>query len=1053
MKRLGLASVLLTAVMVVAGAITRPAVLQVPAAATESAYRANNLGVARLEQFDYEAAASSFRQALQLDPALHTARLNLGLALFYANSPDAALQEARAAAERLPASPHVHYLLGLLARAQNHPEDAVTAFRRVLQHDPVDVGTKVNLGQVYLQQRNFDEAVRLFREALDSEPYNVTAAYNLATALTRSGAAEEGKVAMQRFQALRDSTYGTTYAQTYLAQGKYAEALASTGAEPELVSKETPAVTFADATPAALTRSRGTVPLPLAGDVPPMAAALSGSVTLFDADGDSDLDLLEAGPKGLRLYQNERGTLTDATGRIGRHTEAGGFPIAGVAADYDNDTRPDLFVLRSEGNQLLRQQPDGQFDDVTEAARIAPYPHLARSVAFVDLDHDGDLDLFVVGFTGPNQLLRNNGNSTFTDVTAEARVAGSSAKGIAVVPSDFDNRRDMDLLVVSQDRAPTLFQNVRDGSFRDAAAEAGLPRAATYSTAAAADVNKDGYVDVFFGKSDGPGVLAMSDGSGRFGFIPGPDAGAVASQFVDYDNDGLLDLFVLTERSARLFRNVGGRWTETTESAGLNALTARAASFQAMAFGDLDGDGDTDAVVRLSNSELRYWRNEGGNRNQSFGVRLAGRVSNRNGVGSKIELRAGSLRQRLESSAVTPAVAPADLLFGLGSRAAADVVRVLWPSGTVQAEVDFGTPPNGSRDVRNSRGSVITVTELDRKPSSCPYLYTWNGSRFEFVTDFMGGGELGYWLGPGKWSEPDPDEYVRIRGEQLKPRDGRYELRVTNELEEVTFVDRVQLVAVDHPVSVEIYPNEGMGRPRIPFGITTTRHARPVAGARDEHGHDVAPLLESMDRRYPDDFTLSSIRGYAAPHVLTLDLGAADARRSLLMTGWTDYAFSGDNVAAYQSGRTLSPPSLQVKDASGVWRTAIENIGIPVGRPQTVVVFLEGIVPRSTREVRILTNMRIYWDQIQVDSSEAEVETVLTRVDPALAELRWRGFSEAITPDGREPYRFDYERVSAASPWKVMTGRYTREGDVRSLLTARGFVRRLSSRRRDCSVV
>ena len=782
MKRLGLASVLLTAVMVVAGAITRPAVLQVPAAATESAYRANNLGVARLEQFDYEAAATSFRQALQLDPALHTARLNLGLALFYANSPEAALQEARAAAERLPDSPQVHYLLGLLAKAQNHPEDAVTAFRRVLQHDPVDVGTKVNLGQVYLQQRNFVEAAKLFREALDSEPYNVTAAYNLATALTRSGAAEEGKAAMQRFQGLRDSAYGTTYAQTYLAQGKYAEALASTGAEPELVSQQTPAVTFADATPPAFARSRGTVPLPLAGDVPPIAAALSGSVTLFDADSDGDLDLLEAGLNGLRLYQNERGTLTDASGRTGRHTEAGGFPIAAVVADYDNDTRPDLFLLRSEGNQLLRQQPDGRFEDVTDAAQIAPYPHLARSAAFVDLDHDGDLDLFIVGFTGPNQLLRNNGNGTFSDITAAARVAGGSAKGIAVAPADFDNRRDMDLLVVSQDRAPMLLQNVRDGSFRDASSEARLPPAAAYSTAAAADVNKDGYVDFFFGKSDGPGMLAMSDGNGRFSSTVGPDAaaGAVASQFVDYDNDGLLDLFVLSERRARVFRNVGGRWTDTTESAGLNALEAGSASFQAMALGDLDGDGDTDAVVRLTNSALRYWRNECGNRNRSFQVRRAGRVSNRNGVGSKIELRAGSLRQRLESSAATPAVAPADLLFGLGSRGTADVVRVLWPSGTVQAEVDFETQPNGRRNERNGRGSVVTVTELDRKPSSCPYLYTWNGRGFEFVTDFMGAGELGYWIGPGKWNEPDPDEYVRIRGDQLKPRDGRYELRVTN---------------------------------------------------------------------------------------------------------------------------------------------------------------------------------------------------------------------------------------------------------------------------------
>ena len=121
----------------------------------------------------------------------------------------------------------------------------------------------------------------------------------------------------------------------------------------------------------------------------------------------------------------------------------------------------------------------------------------------------------------------------------------------------------------------------------------------------------------------------------------------------------------------------------------------------------------------------------------------------------------------------------------------------------------------------------MRVTELDRKPSSCPYLFTWNGSRFEFVTDFMGGGEMGYWAGPGQWHQPDPDEYVRIRGDQLQPRDGRYELRVTNELEEALFVDRLQLVAVDHPAGAEVYPNEGLKERRAAaFALTTTRGTR-----------------------------------------------------------------------------------------------------------------------------------------------------------------------------------------------------------------------------------
>ncbi|MDQ2938742.1 MAG: hypothetical protein M3R67_14780, partial [Acidobacteriota bacterium] len=149
---------------------------------------------------------------------------------------------------------------------------------------------------------------------------------------------------------------------------------------------------------------------------------------------------------------------------------------------------------------------------------------------------------------------------------------------------------------------------------------------------------------------------------------------------------------------------------------------------------------------------------------------------------------------------------------------------------------------------------------------------------------------------------------------------------------------------------------------------------------------------------------------------------------------WTDYAWSSDNVAATQAGKKMKLPALQVKDVKGKWRTVIEDIGIPVGRPQTVTVDLTGKFLTENREVRILTNMRIYWDQILVDTSGGNLPIRPTKLDPVGANLSWRGFSRETTSDGREPFGYDYETVSFASPWKVMTGRYTREGDVRELL-------------------
>ncbi len=1053
---------------------SHPSANQTPAvqSSREDAYRANNIGVALLEQFKYKEGAEEFRRALKLEPSLALARVNLGIALYNLPDPDGALRELKAAADALPASPQVHYMLGLLARLQNRTVEGIAEFQRALQVDPYDPGANINVGQLLMQQRKYPEAIAAFRAAIASEAYNVTATYNLAMALTRSGDRTEGQSMMQKFQVLRTKGYATTIGQNYLEQGRYAEAIASTGAEAGLVDTATPEVTFTDATATVVSKTIEAAPKEVnrnpigqsfkAGEINDqvkrqIAGALAGGEVLFDFDGDGDVDLLDVSERGLTLYRNDGGKLVDVTGQSGISRPAAAV-ITAVAGDYDNDERPDLLLVGYGKLTLYHNDGNGKFSDKTAAADIPGFSRLALSAAFVDVDHDGDLDIFVPGFvdfaktpTGdpnrmlvfpddfsgaPNLLLRNDGNGKFTDITTAALVAGSGGHAIAVTPTDYDNHRDIDLLVVNYGAAPVLFSNQRDGSFRDVASEVGLNIKGGFTCVAAADVNKDDYTDFFFGKADGPGLFAVSDGKGHFVTAPAPgeSAGAIAAQFLDYDNDGLVDLVLLQNQGARVLRDLGTRWEDVTAraiSADLLKTPPTAGAVpRGFASADIDGDGDTDLVVCLTTGDLKICRNDGGNRNRSLKVQLTGHVSNRSAVGTKIEARAGSLKQKLETYAASPAPAPADVVFGLDKRGGADSVRVLWPAGIVQAETELaGAKSTGSL-------TVLQITEIDRKPSSCPFLYTWNGERFEFVTDFMGGGEMGYLESPGVRNHPDPDEYVRIRDDQLKERDGRYELRVTNELEEVVYVDRVQLIAIDHPSDTEVYPNEGMTDPPRPFKLFATRGARSPRSATDDHGHDVSGRIAKLDRQYPDDFELLKTRGYAGTHTLTLDLGEPSKGRTLLLlTGWTDYAFSSDNVAGSQSGLSLSLPELQVKDSRGQWRTAISDIGIPVGRPQTIVLDLTDKFPTESREVRIVTNMRIYWDQVLVDTSSAAAPVEMTRINPSRADLHWRGFSAEVSPDGREPFTYDYDRVTPKSPWKVMPGRYTREGDVRELLT------------------
>ncbi|HYY41296.1 MAG TPA: VCBS repeat-containing protein, partial [Pyrinomonadaceae bacterium] len=433
-----------------------------------------------------------------------------------------------------------------------------------------------------------------------------------------------------------------------------------------------------------------------------LLARFGGGVTLFDFDGDGALDLFALEAAGARLYRNERGRFVDVTNQAGAlKLPLPGTGLGACAGDYDNDGRADLLVLHSAGVKLFHNDGGARFSDVTRATGLAAYPYLSISAAFADVDHDGDLDIFIAGFLNPapaktdprttsdtvatfpqslagapNMLWRNNGNGTFTDISAAAQVAGAGAHAVAVVPTDYDNRRDVDLLVLNYGARPTLLRNMRDGTFRDVATEAGLDRAAPYTSVAAGDVNKDGYTDFYFGAADASGFMALSDGQGRFVLEPAPGTAADATnaqfvehdaaQFLDYDNDGLLDFVRLsigrTAGGLNIWRNVGRAWSDVSERAlprNLRLVGGDGEPLQPRVFaaGDVDADGDTDLFVRSASGALKLLRNDGGNRNRSIHVRLAGRVSNRSAVEAKVELRAGSLQQRLETYAACPAPA------------------------------------------------------------------------------------------------------------------------------------------------------------------------------------------------------------------------------------------------------------------------------------------------------------------------------------------------------------------------------------------------------------
>ena len=445
---------------------------------TEEAYRANNAGVAALERFDYPTAATHFRQALDIDPTLHLARLNLAIALNYAGETDAALKEALAAAEQLPREPRTWFVAGLASRAAGDDAAAIAAFERVLQIDASDVATLTTLGQLYMDAGRTADAIARLTTATAGEPFNATATYTLARALLRAGRTAEGQQAMTRFQSLRDAPYAVTYSSAYLQQGKLAEAILSTGTEPNLVDPATPSVFFSDVTAEAI------------ADAVPAGAE---SIALADVDGDHDLDVVAAGTFGVRLLKRE------TTGWKLSSSLTSSAPAHGaMAGDYDNDGRTDVFATGGRGILLWHQLADGRFEDVTSRASVAAAAG-GRTAAFADLDHDGDLD-FLSAPVAPAKSLdawRNNGNGTFARFDRTAGLLAAPDGAAAIVATDFDNRREVDVLIAGTGGV-VLLKNLRDGRFEDTAAAVGLS-GGSYQALAGGDLNADGRTDFFLG--------------------------------------------------------------------------------------------------------------------------------------------------------------------------------------------------------------------------------------------------------------------------------------------------------------------------------------------------------------------------------------------------------------------------------------------------------------------------------------------------------------------------------------------------------------------------
>ena len=1013
--------------------------------------RAFYIGLAALQVGDDVRADSKLAQLTQLVPAEPAGWANWGLLALRQRNFDPAYERLERARTLAPESDQIHYLIGLLEKGRGRSPEAITALRKAIQLNPKNLVATFALAEEIERQgdeKSAAEYQQLVQKILDAQPDNLAALLELGRIAAKRGDADTlrrtvDKITQrsagwpaevqQQLSALQTAASGSDpqaaatriafLRNVLLRVAEYRNDLSIIKPPPgeeaqpftHFLKMESP--TFAPA-PADTAISFSSEPVP---NAPAGKWTWIGAISL---SGEGAPAVVLANEKEVRIGN---ASYPFPGGPSALPPEHEGV----VGLDFNYDFKTDLVLAGAGGIRLLKQESATKFTDVTAQTKLPAtiLTGVYTGAWAADIDADGDLDVVLGAEHGLPTVLRNNGDGSFAEIHPFAGVSG--LRGF--VWADIDGDGDPDAALIDDQGKLHVFENERSAQFKERQVPA-VEHVA--SSIKAADVNGDGLLDLVILDHDGS-VTRLSDKAEGHGWDVGEVARANAGVYIsewnprllvqDFDNNGAIDLLVTltpinrADNAASTTAWLGDGQKQFNR---IDALKGPVAIFDTA---DLNGDGTLDLLglnadgrpVQLINHGTKnyHWQAIRPRAAQASGDQRI----NSFGIGGEMEIRAGLLVQK---QLVTGPI----VHFGLGDQTSADVVRIVWPNGAVRAE--FETKADQ------------TILAEQRLKGSCPFLFAYNGKEMKFVKDAVPwSSAIGLRINTiGTARVEATEEWYKIGGNELVPRNSYYDLRITAELWETYYYDQLALMTVDHPTGTDIFVDERFVIPPAKLAITTVETPHKVAQAIDDNGNDVTDIVSTLDEKYLDNFGRGRYQGVTRDHYVEVDLGA-DAPQSgplwLIAKGWMHPTDSSINVAISQGQEVHPQPlSMEVADGKGGWVVAKPNLGFPAGRKKICLFDLTDVFrPGAPRRLRLRTNLEIFWDSIEWAKGLADSQLKTVRIDPAMADLHYRGYSVINKPNASSPEVPDYNQMSASKQiWRDLIGYYTRFGDVRELL-------------------
>lgn len=960
--------------------------------------RRNDEGVMLMGRYDYDGAFKAFASLLEDHPQLLDVRTNLAIAQLNRQRDGdeaAAISVFRSILADDPSHERARYGLGLLLVRAGEEEECREVFSSLAEDVPDDPFVQYFLAQA-IEPEQPEQAAAGYSLVLELDPLLRSAVYRRSQVRRRLDDVEGAEEDFELFTALQDHPQARTVEWKYTRLGPLGEVVSLTPATEPKPKPEGGLFALSQ-------------PLNIEGIEGLNKWSAPSAIVPADFDGDGQLDLLlcnalEDGTSHAFLQGKESGT---GFRYLSDHPLAKVQGHAAMVADLDHSAgREVAFVSNSSsGIQLWQSTEEGFVPVVDQALHRAVS---AQTIRATDVDHDGDLDLLTE--TG---LFTANGDGSWRRQTEGLEALSSAA--VSVLPMDLDQDRDRDLVVVGQ-QGLWVIRNDRIWQWESLQIDE-----EPASAVVGGDPNADGVVDLYVMR---PAALDHYEVMRDLSLVRKNRTeieGMHSMMLADFSGDGRLELFCSGEGSAFVFSidesaGVGA----ALEEFGFNALAVRPVTLDPEA-----GPG----LLMVKPSGPHFW-GPGEGRFSFASVELTGEIdagdsmrSNAEGLGTRLRVRQQGRWSVLEYPPASsfPGAGLEPLSIGLSGGDAIDFIAIDWSDGVYQTEPKLAA-------------GMHKIAETQRQMSSCPVVFVHNGNSYEFVSDVLGVGGVGYLLAPNVTATPRPDEGFLLpwnppTGEPVR-------LKLAEPMEESCWLDAASVEVWSMPDPWDLVLDERLGiKGPAPTGepifFRTTHH--PVEAR--VNGEVCTESISDSDFVAAEPGPLDSrfLGRLASECVLECEFDLPlDFPSALVVDGWVEYPYSQTMFAAWQSGASWESFTLEARTPAGDWQVVLADFGYPAGMPRTMAMPLPTL-PQGSTALRLRTNLEIHVDQIRLVEIEPCPQATRQELTLRSAQLSVRGFARRTVHEGRRP-EYDDSDVSPFADMRTLPGWYTACGDVLDLV-------------------